>query len=173
MHRKEFSHFGKKGHGNRGRKGNKDDESVHRRNLHVFAQPVVFLFNILGFLAYHFWLLISAVCTSARALPQKSKQTSDHLETDNSSQQREDAQVREGTGMFPYTYGMGEKPVVVGPAEPALAKQKHHHRKAFEYISKALKIDEEEKGTVFGTITQVFLCKISFRFRSSLRSRLK
>lgn len=33
-----------------------------------------------------------------------------------------------------------------GPAGPALAQQKHHHRKAFEYISKALKIDEENKG---------------------------
>ena len=31
-----------------------------------------------------------------------------------------------------------------GPAEPVLAKQKHHHRKAFEYISKALKLDEED-----------------------------
>ncbi|WAR20546.1 SPAST-like protein [Mya arenaria] len=33
-----------------------------------------------------------------------------------------------------------------GPADPALAMQKHHHRKAFEYISKALKIDEEDSG---------------------------
>ncbi|CAE1169557.1 SPAST [Acanthosepion pharaonis] len=32
----------------------------------------------------------------------------------------------------------------IGPGEPSLSKQKHHHRKAFEYISKALKIDEEE-----------------------------
>ncbi|RVE45729.1 hypothetical protein evm_009637 [Chilo suppressalis] len=34
----------------------------------------------------------------------------------------------------------------VGPGDPLLAKQKHHHRKAFEYISKALKIDEENEG---------------------------
>jgi hypothetical protein len=27
-----------------------------------------------------------------------------------------------------------------------LAKQKHHHRKAFEYISQALRIDEENQG---------------------------
>ncbi|CAD5111173.1 DgyrCDS509 [Dimorphilus gyrociliatus] len=33
-----------------------------------------------------------------------------------------------------------------GPGEPALALQKHHHRKAFEYVSKALKLDEEDKG---------------------------
>lgn len=37
-------------------------------------------------------------------------------------------------------------PVGPGPADPLLAKQKHHHRRAFEYISKALKIDEENEG---------------------------
>lgn len=31
-----------------------------------------------------------------------------------------------------------------GPGDPLLAKQKHHHRRAFEYISKALKVDENE-----------------------------
>ncbi len=152
MHRKECSrHFGKRGSGNKGRKGNKDDESVHRRNLHVFAQPVVFLFNLLGFLAYNFWLLI---CSTAQALPQKAKQTTgaakDSDSVSDTSSQRDAPPVLQGTAMFPYTYEIAEKPPPVGPAEPALAKQKHHHRKAFEYISKALKIDEEEKGTVFG-----------------------
>ncbi|XP_065168768.1 spastin isoform X3 [Atheta coriaria] len=33
-----------------------------------------------------------------------------------------------------------------GPGDPLLAKQKHHHRRAFENISKALKIDEENEG---------------------------
>ncbi|XP_049279722.1 spastin isoform X2 [Anopheles funestus] len=33
----------------------------------------------------------------------------------------------------------------VGPGDPLLAKQKHHHRRAFEYISKALKIDEDNE----------------------------
>lgn len=36
-----------------------------------------------------------------------------------------------------------------GPGDPLLAKQKHHHRRAFEYISKALKIDEENEGKFF------------------------
>ncbi|XP_017140807.1 spastin isoform X2 [Drosophila miranda] len=39
--------------------------------------------------------------------------------------------------------GSGYSP---GPGDPLLAKQKHHHRRAFEYISKALKIDEENEG---------------------------
>ncbi|KAL5284506.1 SPAST family protein [Megaselia abdita] len=33
-----------------------------------------------------------------------------------------------------------------GPGDPLLARQKQHHRRAFEYISKALKIDEENEG---------------------------
>jgi len=33
-----------------------------------------------------------------------------------------------------------------GLTDPQLARQKHHHRKAFEYISKALRIDEENGG---------------------------
>jgi hypothetical protein len=31
-----------------------------------------------------------------------------------------------------------------GLTDPSLARQKHHHRKAFEFISKALRIDEEQ-----------------------------
>jgi len=44
---------------------------------------------------------------------------------------------------------MHRRTTSAGPGEPALAKQKHHHRKAFEHISKALKIDEEGGGYLF------------------------
>lgn len=50
----------------------------------------------------------------------------------------------------------------VGPGDPLLAKQKHHHRKAFEYISKALKIDEENEG-------EWYLIPISFYFKFGLK----
>lgn len=46
----------------------------------------------------------------------------------------------------------------VGPGDPLLAKQKHHHRKAFEYISKALKIDEENEGEFSATFTVFIRC---------------
>ncbi|KAK7791938.1 hypothetical protein R5R35_002430 [Gryllus longicercus] len=39
-----------------------------------------------------------------------------------------------------------KNPTGPGPGDPLLAKQKHHHRRAFEFISKALKIDEENEG---------------------------
>nr|CAD7397390.1 unnamed protein product [Timema cristinae] len=38
-------------------------------------------------------------------------------------------------------------PTGPGPGDPLLAKQKHHHRRAFEFISKALKIDEENEDS--------------------------
>lgn len=41
------------------------------------------------------------------------------------------------------------RPIGPGPADPLLAKQKHHHRRAFEFISKALKIDEDNEGMLF------------------------
>jgi len=40
-------------------------------------------------------------------------------------------------------------PTGPGPGDPLLAKQKHHHRRAFEFISKALKIDEENEGNSY------------------------
>nr|CAD7572144.1 unnamed protein product [Timema californicum] len=42
-------------------------------------------------------------------------------------------------------------PTGPGPGDPLLAKQKHHHRRAFEFISKALKIDEENEGKLSRT----------------------
>lgn len=41
---------------------------------------------------------------------------------------------------------MPRRPIGPGPGDPLLAKQKHHHRRAFEFISKALKIDEDNEG---------------------------
>lgn len=40
------------------------------------------------------------------------------------------------------------RPIGPGPGDPQLAKQKHHHRRAFEFISKALKIDEDNEGII-------------------------
>ena len=42
----------------------------------------------------------------------------------------------------------GKNTAATGSVDPLLAKQKDHHRKAFEFISKALKIDEENEGNI-------------------------
>ncbi len=138
--------FGRSRHGGKGRGGGKGQESVHRRNLHIFAQPVIFFFGILRYVAYYLWLALSAVCkTTSHALPQKQADSQSH-----ESLQESQLTVPE----------MAYRPTVVGPGEPALAKQKHHHRKAFEYISKALKIDEEggDRGELFWFHFQCFCC---------------
>lgn len=52
---------------------------------------------------------------------------------------------------------VSRRPVGPGPADPLLAKQKHHHRRAFEFISKALKIDEDNEGKIEQAIINIFL----------------
>lgn len=49
-----------------------------------------------------------------------------------------------------------------GPGDPLLAKQKHHHRRAFEYISKALKIDEENEGCCHISFANTWLVIVLF-----------
>jgi len=36
-------------------------ETVHRRNVHLFAQPVILAFHVVRFLAFQLWLLLSLV----------------------------------------------------------------------------------------------------------------
>ena len=52
------------------------------------------------------------------------------------------------------------KPAGPGPGDPLLAKQKHHHRRAFEFISKALKIDEENEGIFVHYFYHCLFCKV-------------
>ena len=132
--------FGKKGKSGKGKGGEKGSESVHRTNFRLAAVPLIFFFNILRILAFQLWVLLSLVCrVSAHALPNKSKHTGGDKPQDKNSPESL-AEMAQSTP---------SKASPVGPGEPALAKQKHHHRKAFEYISKALKIDEEDKGESF------------------------
>jgi len=53
---------------------------------------------------------------------------------------------RAGAGL-PAATAVGPAGYAARPGAPVLAQQKHHHRKAFEYISKALKLDEDGKGS--------------------------
>ena len=36
-------------------------ETVHRRNVHLFAQPVILAFHVVRFVAFQLWLLLSLV----------------------------------------------------------------------------------------------------------------
>ncbi len=135
MHRREPN---RRNQGNKRKGGSKDEDSVHRKNLHVFAQPLVLLFNALGLIVFNIWIILSALCST---ITHKSKvSAASTKQVNDGSNYNIQRQVSNDWDRPP------PSPQPVGPAEPALAKQKHHHRKAFEYISKALKLDEEEKG---------------------------
>ncbi|KAL5009377.1 hypothetical protein ScPMuIL_014958 [Solemya velum] len=129
MHRRTGSgrQWGRKKGDSRDRSGNRENESFHRRNIRIAASPLLLIFSIIRIVAFQLWVVVALlICKSRAVLPAK-KRNSD-AESGMSSPRH-------------HTH--------VGPGEPALVRQKQHHRKAFEYISKALKIDEEEAGTVY------------------------
>ena len=105
--------------------------SVHSKNLRIFATPLLVVFVFVRSLAYQFLLAIVLVGQYSRravnVVRGDTKAIDYHPTPDAMS-----------------NYRRARSPV--GPGEPALATQKRHHRKAFEYISKALKIDEEDGG---------------------------
>lgn len=125
--------FGRRRDGKGKQPPNRNYRSIHGRNLRVYAAPLLFIFAVLRTLAYQLWVaLVLLGCRSRRALTQRSagKKVSDEEAPCLASPMALNDKGRHG----------------VGPGEPALALQKHHHRKAFEHISRALKIDEEDSG---------------------------
>jgi len=143
-----------------------DDEeipSVHRRNVHAFAQPVILVFALIRFIAFQLWLLLALACRAgSSALPVKEKNSkisiSSSLSWTTSVAGRYET-VRTASAARPmfgelqlsnssassFQSCRGSSSYIVGPVEPVLVKQKQHHRKAFEHISKALRLDEEDR----------------------------
>lgn len=131
----------------------KEAQSVHRRNVRLFAQPVILLFNVIRFIAFQLWILLTMVCrVSVHALPARATEayrasSSPGLVCRSVEFGRPTSLVERERPSLPGTpVRSGGGVSLLPPPEPALAKQKRHHRKAFEYISKALKLDEEERG---------------------------
>lgn len=104
-----------------------NNPSVHRRNLRIVSLPLLLLFSLLRAIAFQLWLAISAGLSASRRILTRRKSTTDaEVVTAMSGRTTHRASVMTG--------------------EPTLNKQKQHHRNAFEHISKALKIDEEDSG---------------------------
>lgn len=117
--------------------------SVHTKNFYIASYPVVLLFNVLRTVLYHIYLLLKTLFRAGNSyLTHTRGQETTLTELDSVGVGGErvvvDEVVEEGE--------MPPKTSNPGPGDPLLARQKHHHRKAFEYISKALKIDEENEG---------------------------
>lgn len=114
--------------------------SVHKRNLCIVSFPIIFLFNILRSLLYQFFILLRFIyCRSSTYLVRHQ-----HLDCDNNADELTSCSIGEVSEMAQHT----ARNTGPGPGDPLLAKQKHHHRRAFEFISRALKIDEENEGAL-------------------------
>lgn len=112
--------------------------SVHKRNLCIVSFPIIFLFNILRALLYQVFVILRFIyCSSSTYIVRHRKLDSENNDKDNNT--NNSCVIEETTMALVKNTGPG-------PGDPLLAKQKHHHRRAFEYISKALKIDEENEG---------------------------
>lgn len=117
--------------------------SVHKRNLYFVSFPVILLFNILRSIIYQLFVIFKYVYANTSRLVHRPKAT-------NSSCNVQVVVAESEVEVQEYPEDMSQlhpkHPTGPGPGDPMLAKQKHHHRRAFEYISKALKIDEENEG---------------------------
>ncbi|XP_054262178.1 spastin-like isoform X2 [Macrosteles quadrilineatus] len=130
-------------------------ESVHERNLYIVSFPLIFVFNILRSLLYLFYVIFRYIWKSTSKI---FIFRTVHLHTRYSSRNNTDVQptiqpvvelplehlCEEFTEQM--SYHRAKHINSPGSVDPLLAKQKDHHRKAFEFISKALKIDEENEG---------------------------
>lgn len=117
------------------------ETNVHKRNLCIVSFPIIFLFSVLRTLLYQIFIICRFVYYS----------TSTFFVRNRKLQGSDAAAVVVGTESCVVVEEIQTEMSVVrntgpGPGDPLLAKQKHHHRRAFEYISKALKIDEENEG---------------------------
>ncbi|XP_028165917.1 spastin isoform X3 [Ostrinia furnacalis] len=117
---------------------NDSQPSVHKRNLYVVSYPIIILFNILRSILYQLFIIFKYLYSASNRLMHKPRKNGEcNLEV----------VVKDGVVSTEIAHGEEMSHIhSVGPGDPLLAKQKHHHRKAFEYISKALKIDEENEG---------------------------
>ncbi|KAL3872851.1 hypothetical protein ACJMK2_036038 [Sinanodonta woodiana] len=123
--------WGRRRNEGKGRPSPREQVSFHRRNFRLFAAPLLYLFAVLRTVAFQLWVVLGILICRGHSLAAYSR-------TRNPARGSRDAE----SGMS----SPGKSDHRPGPGDPVLATQKHHHRKAFEYISKALKIDEEDAG---------------------------
>lgn len=125
-----------------------EETSVHKRNLCIVSFPIIFLFNVLRSLLYQIFVILRFIYFSSSGLFYKKRhQIKDCVLDDNNTCVVEEVvQEMSSSSSSASCRNNSTNNSGPGPGDPLLAKQKHHHRRAFEYISKALKIDEENEG---------------------------
>ena len=100
--------------------GNADKE---RKTFLLLSFPIILVFNILKTLLFELFIILKFVYnTSSRILNKPSNQTEEvNLEVVNGSEE-------------------------IDTTMDLLQRQKYHHKRAFEFISQALKIDETQNS---------------------------
>lgn len=107
--------------------------NIHKQNIYIVSFPIICLFNILRSILYQLFVIFRYIFTTSYRVvyrPYRKKDLEIVVSATKTTELNEMSTPKSGPG----------------PGDPLLAKQKHHHRRAFEYISKALKIDEENEG---------------------------
>ncbi|XP_055698775.1 spastin isoform X2 [Phlebotomus papatasi] len=125
--------------------------SVHKQNLYVVSFPIILLFNILRSLLYQLFVIFRYLYSATSRVAHRNwlrrrRECGIEVETASATVHLSDTQGDQAEGLIEMSSGSRHPVSGPGPGDPLLAKQKHHHRRAFEYISKALKIDEENEG---------------------------
>ena len=95
-----------------------DQVSLHRRNLYYFSYPLLALFALFRFLAVHCGVLFARLCEGLSRAMATTSKTQSNPQGNN--------KVCEDSGEL----------------------IRNHHKQAFEYISVALRKDEDDKGMV-------------------------
>ncbi|KYN32617.1 Spastin [Trachymyrmex septentrionalis] len=122
--------------------------SVHKRNLYIVSFPLILLFNVLRTLLYQLFVVFKYLYTSTSQLIQRRQTSKQACQLEIVvGQKPTDGRLINGNRIEGEAMSqVPRRPIGPGPGDPLLAKQKHHHRRAFEFISKALKIDEDNEG---------------------------
>ncbi|XP_046996020.1 spastin [Schistocerca americana] len=144
MQRKGASKSPKKSRKVEERTVKQDYTSVHKRNLYFVSFPLIFLFNVVRSLIYQLFVIFKYLYVNTSKLVHRPKTNSNcKVEIVVATSETEAQDNPQDMSQLAHKHPTGPGP---GPGDPLLAKQKHHHRRAFEFISKALKIDEENEG---------------------------
>ena len=119
--------------------------SPHRRNFRIVSYPVLLFFGLIRFIVFQLWMLLSHAFDRV-TMYNKKKYAMVNQQGPPAGQSTGGAQEGEamtGVTIAPSSSGGSSQG---GQVDPLLLKMKHHHRKAFEHLCKALKIDEEDSG---------------------------
>ncbi|XP_011861782.1 PREDICTED: spastin isoform X2 [Vollenhovia emeryi] len=122
--------------------------SVHKRNLYIVSFPLILLFNVLRTLLYQLFVVFKYLYASTSQLIQRRQASKQACQLEIVvGQEPTDGRLINASRIESEAMSqVPRRPIGPGPGDPLLAKQKHHHRRAFEFISKALKIDEDNEG---------------------------